>query len=305
MSKKIILVVGATGAQGGSVSRHLLTDGNFKVRCLTRSPDSEAAATLTEQGAEIVQGDLADAESIQTAMKGVWGVFGVTNFWEHFEEEEKHGHNLIEAVKQAGVSFFVFSSLPAASEISNGELPVPHFDTKAKLEKQIRSLNLPCCFIHVAFYYENFLTFPPQPQEDGSYIFVSPQGETPLAAVSVEDVGGVVTPIFKNPNPFIEQTVGVVGSDLKSSEYAEILSEILARPIHYRYMPREDYAGLGFQGSDDLANMFEFNRLHIPGRAADMARSRQLYPALQSFPEWVQKNREKLLNVLDRQPQEI
>lgn len=303
MSTKTILVLGATGAQGGSVSRHLLGDDGFQVRCFTRKPDSDAATILRDRGAEIVQGDLSQTETIRKALDGVWGVFGVTNFWEHFENEETQGKNLIEAVRKSDASFFIFSSLPAAGEISNGSLTVPHFDIKARLEKEIRTLSLPCCFVHVAFYYENFLTFPPQPQDDGSFVFVSPQGETPLAAVSVEDVGGVVREIFRDPVPFDGQTVGVVGSDLKSSEYAEILSEILDRRIYYEYMPREDYAKLDFAGADDLANMFEFNRLYIPSRAADMARSRQLYPSLQSFPEWVHNNRIKLLEVLDNQVQ--
>ncbi|HLV00057.1 MAG TPA: NmrA/HSCARG family protein [Acidobacteriota bacterium] len=303
MSKKTILVLGATGSQGGSVSRHLLEDGGFQVRCFTRNPNSEAATILRKRGAEIVQGDLSQTESIRKALEGVWGVFGVTNYWEHFEKEEIRGRNLIEAVRNSAVSFFVFSSLPSAAEISGGSLTVSHFDIKARLEKEIRTLGLPCCFVHVAFYYENFLTFPPQPQDDGSFAFASPQGETPLAAVAVEDIGGVVREIFREPIPFDGQTVGIVGSDLKCSEYAEILSEILGRPVYYHYMPREDYAKLGFKGADDLANMFEFYRMYVPSRAAEMARSRQLYPSLQSFPEWVRNNRTKLLEVLDKQVQ--
>ncbi|HET7101492.1 MAG TPA: NmrA family NAD(P)-binding protein, partial [Terriglobia bacterium] len=129
--EKIILVTGATGAQGGGVVRHLLKGGKFKIRCLTRKPESEKASALVQAGTEIVRGDLGNPESLQAAMKGCYGVFGVTNFWEHFEKEAFHGKNLVDAVKKAGIKHFVFSTLPSVRKHSEGKLEVPHFDLKA------------------------------------------------------------------------------------------------------------------------------------------------------------------------------
>ncbi len=96
-SKKIILVTGATGGQGGSVARHLLEEGRFAVRAFTRNVGSPQALALEAAGAEIVQGDLADKESLVAAMQGCYGVFGVTNFWEHYDKELDHGKNLVMA----------------------------------------------------------------------------------------------------------------------------------------------------------------------------------------------------------------
>src|SRR4051794_3929282 len=95
MNRNKILVLGATGAQGGSVARALLSRGRFDVRVLTRKPDSPAAQQLRALGAEIVQGDLDDRASLQRALEGVYGVFGVTNFWEHFAKEREQGFNLV------------------------------------------------------------------------------------------------------------------------------------------------------------------------------------------------------------------
>jgi len=151
----------------------------------------------------------------------------------------------------------------------------------------------------VAFYYENFLDFfLPKLQEDGSYLFGFPQGDTPLAAVSVEDVGGVVATIFERPDEFRNQTVGIVGDDLPCSKYAEIMSRVLGKKIIYRYIPREVFAKLGFPGAEDLANMFEYNRLFIPNRQADLEQSLALYPEMQRFEPWVEAKRKKFAAIL-------
>ncbi|KIC89751.1 NmrA family NAD(P)-binding protein [Flavihumibacter sp. ZG627] len=77
----MILVTGATGAQGGSVAKALLEQGKFGVRVLTRNAGSEKALELAAAGAEIVTGDLDDKTSLLQAKQGVYGVFGLTNFW--------------------------------------------------------------------------------------------------------------------------------------------------------------------------------------------------------------------------------
>lgn len=294
-----ILVIGATGAQGGSVARHLLADGSFTVRAMTRNPDSSAAQALREAGAEIVRGDLADPASIRQALVGCNGVFGVTNFWEHFAAEEQHGRNLIDAIAEAKVSCFVFSTLPNVHKVTGGKLEVPHFDIKGRLEEYARSRNLSAVYLHVAFYYENFIHFfPPQKQDDGSYTFGFPQGDTPLAGVSVEDVGGIARLVFKNPAAYRNQIVGVVGDDLPPAEYARMLSEQTGKTVHYQHVPRETFAALGFPGAEDLANMFEYNRTYIPSRKNDLERCRELYPDMQSFEAWARTHRDALLEVM-------
>jgi uncharacterized protein YbjT (DUF2867 family) len=291
---KTILVTGATGAQGGGVARHLLKGGKFRVRCLTRDPTSAKAAALAKGGAEVVKGDLAERRSVEAALAGCYGCFGVTNFWEHFAGERQQGRNLVEAVKSAGVQHFVFSTLPSAKEITKGAIEVPHLDIKADVEKYARELRLGATFVSVAFYFENFLThFLPQRQADGTLAFGFPQGDTPLAGVAVEDTGGVVAVIFGRPGEFRDRTVGIVGDDLPGKKYAEIMSRVLGQKVVYNYIPRETYAAFGFPGAQELADMFEFNRLHVPERRTDMAESRALYPGMLSFEEWMKANKQQ------------
>src|SRR5215831_10317718 len=172
-----ILVVGATGMQGGGVARHLLKRGVFNVRCMTRRPDSEPAGLLKQHGAEVVQADLDNSESIRRAVEGCKGVFGVTNFWEAYFREYDQGLNLINAAAEAEVEHLVLSTLPSAKTMSQGAVELPHFETKARMEAHAQLRSVPFTFVHVAFYYENFLNyFPPLRQPDGSYSFVPAWG---------------------------------------------------------------------------------------------------------------------------------
>jgi uncharacterized protein YbjT (DUF2867 family) len=291
--KPTILVIGATGAQGGSVARHLLARRQFAVRTLTRKPDSAAALALAAAGAEVLPGDLEDRASLRNALRDCYGAFGVTNYWEHFEKEVEHGRNLINAVAGSDVEHFVFSSLPSVTKSTNGELNVPHFEQKHELEQYALSLGIPSTFVHVAFYFDNFFTFfTPRKGEDGTYHFGFPQGDVPLAAVAADDIGGVVAPIFERPQDFLGRTVGIAGDDLPCAEYAAAMSRVAGLPVHYDHIPREVFASFGFPGADDLAQMFEFNRRFIPGRQRDLDESRALFPAMQTFEEWAINNKD-------------
>jgi uncharacterized protein YbjT (DUF2867 family) len=291
-----ILVTGATGVQGGSVARHLLSRGRYRVRCLTRNPTSEKAQALRKAGAEIVKGDLGKVEDIRAALAGCEGVFGVTNYWEHFGREYEQGRNLIDAVAAAGVEHFVFSSKPHAREISKGELHVPSFDIKAELEGYARRRGLQASFIHVAFYFENFLTrFPLRPRGDGLFSFGFPQGDTPLAGVAADDIGGVVAAILDAPERFTGRTTRVVGDVLEPREYARVMTCVLGRTVTYDYIPRGVFASLGSSGADDLADVFEFNRLYVASRPSDLEESRSLFHPMQTFETWLEANKERFL----------
>ncbi|HKQ16430.1 MAG TPA: NmrA/HSCARG family protein [Steroidobacteraceae bacterium] len=286
-----ILVVGATGAQGGSVARHLLRTGSYKVRCLTRRPGSPAAKEIAELGAELVEGDLSNPAGLRAALSGCDGAFCVTNYWEHFEREFEHGRNFVDGLAASGIQHAVISTLPHVKLLSGGRLGVPHFDTKGRIEEYARSAGVPATYVHVAFYYENFLSyFPPRRQSDGTYVFGFPQGSTPLAGVAAEDVGGVVAAIFAESFWYRDKVVGVVGDDMRCDDYAEIMHRVLRRPVAYRYIAHDAFAALGFPGARDLADMFEFNRQYVPNRRLDLAKSRELYPEIRPFERWLRSH---------------
>jgi hypothetical protein len=163
-SNKIIAVVGATGAQGGGLVRAILSDpdNSFQVRAITRNAQSEKAKELAGLGAEVVEADVADKESLVKAFEGAYGVFCVTFFWEHFspEKEKEHAKNMAEAAKEAGVKHVIWSSLedtrnwvPLDSDrmpTLMGDYKVPHFDAKGEPMPTLKTavFHIPFCTLH-------------------------------------------------------------------------------------------------------------------------------------------------------------
>ncbi|MCZ6764036.1 MAG: NmrA family NAD(P)-binding protein, partial [Alphaproteobacteria bacterium] len=191
----------------------------------------------------------------------------------------------------AGIENVVFSTKHSANKLTGNTLKVPHLELKSQVEAYARKKFEAAIFVHMNFYYQNFLAwFLPRPGEDGDLAFGFPQGDTPMAAANVEDLGGVVNAIFDRPGDFAGRVVGIVGDDLRGKEYARIMSEATGRMIKYNYIPRDVFASFDFPGADILANMFEMNRLYILDSQTDLAECRKLYPEMQSFDGWAANN---------------
>ncbi len=300
--KPIILVTGATGSQGGSVAHFLSKSGKFSVRALTRDTHSKKAAALTAEGAEVVEGNLDDKDSLVKAMKNCYGVFGVTNFWEHFDKEAQHGRNLTDAVKESSIEHFVLSTLPPVNKISGGELSSPHFDIKAEFEDYAKSLNLNITFTHIAFYYDNFINFfPLKKGEDGNFHFGFPQGENiKLGGVAAGDTGGVISAIFENKDQYLGKTIRIVGDALYPQDYAKVMSEILGVKVIFDYIDRKTFSGFGFPGAADIADMFEFYTQFIPDEQKAIDESKKLFPAIKNFETWLTENKSRFNELLGK-----
>jgi len=160
--KKVLVVFGATGTQGGSVVKSILGDPKtaaaYSIRAITRDPSKPAAQKLAEAGCEVITADLDNASSIEKALAGAHTVFAVTNFWEKASAdiEIQQGKNVADASKKAGVQFLIWSSLINVTELSGGKLSqVHHFDSKAKVEEYIRSIGIPSSFFLPGFFMSN------------------------------------------------------------------------------------------------------------------------------------------------------
>ncbi|MDX1546505.1 MAG: NmrA/HSCARG family protein, partial [Rhodothermales bacterium] len=210
--KKTIAVIGATGAQGGGLARAILNDPDsaFQVRAITRNPDSDKAQALAGQGAEVVQADLDDLDSLKRAFEGAYGAFCVTNFWEHFspEKEKAQATNLAEAARHAGLKHVIWSTLEDTREwvpLSDDRMPtlmdhykVPHFDAKGEANSAFTERGVPTTFLVASFYWDNFIHFGMEPQrgEDGTLAITFPMGDEPLSGIAAEDIGKCAYGIF-------------------------------------------------------------------------------------------------------------
>ena len=185
---KLIVVLGATGTQGGSVVNTFLQEPGWKIRALTRNTSSASAQKLKEKGVhDIVAASLDDPASLVVAFKGAHTVFSVTDFWGPYfnpantekasdagvaknvwagKYEEQQGKNVFDAAaKTEGLQRLIFSGLSNATKWSKGKYPhVYHFDSKARAAEYGQAtypeLWKKTSILQVGFYLSNSLLFP-------------------------------------------------------------------------------------------------------------------------------------------------
>ncbi|XP_066432861.1 nmrA-like family domain-containing protein 1 [Eleutherodactylus coqui] len=291
--KKVIVVFGATGAQGGAVADALLADGTFAVRAVTRDPSKPAAVKLREAGAEVVAADLDDEKSLEAALCGAYGTFLVTNYFEHFskEKEAAQGKRVADVSKRLGLQIVVFSGLENVKKLTGGKLEVLHFDGKGEVEEYFREIGVPMTSVHVPCYFQDLLTFfRPQKNKDGnSYSLAIPMGDVLLDGMSVTDLGPVVISILKSPSQYIGKDMRLSTDRLTVAQYAAIMSRVTGKDIKDAKITPEAYEKLGFPGAGELANMFRFHLIR-PDR--EMELTLQLNPKAKKFEVWMEENKE-------------
>ena len=249
--KSVILVTGATGNQGGAVARHLLSRG-YKVRALTRKPESGAAKELARRGASVVQGDLDDPALLERALEGVWGVFAIQNTWEAgVAQEEEQGKRLAELARKKGVQHFVYTSVGSAHR----QTGIPHFDNKWRIEETVRRLGFPSyTILRPVFFMDNFLTpwFKPGLLEGKLLIGVKPS--TVLQMIAVDDIGKFGLRAFEQHEQMNRRAIDIAGDQHTMPRTVEILSKEIGRKIEFVQVPIAEVRKF----SEDYATMLEW-----------------------------------------------
>ncbi len=310
--KRTIVVAGATGTQGGGLARAILEDPDerFGVRALTRDTESARARELADKGAEVVAADFDDLASLKQAFEGAYGAWCVTNFWEHFspERELAQAENLAEAAKTAGVQHVVWSTLedtrrwvPLDDErmpTLMGQYKVPHFDAKGEANRYFTERDLPTTFLLTSFYWDNLIHLGAGPERsaEGVLAITFPMGEQKMPGIASDDIGKCAFGLFRQKDEYVGRTVGIAGEHLTGAEMAAALSEVLGETVRYDDVSPETYRSFGFPGAEDLANMYQF--MHDFNRdfcgVRDVGLARALNPSLQSFRDWLARNRERI-----------
>jgi len=312
-SKKIITVLGATGAQGGGLVRALMSDpsGEFVARAVTRDIHSDKSRALAALGAEVVAGDVDDPASLERAFAGAYGAFCVTFFWAHFspEREKQEAQSMARAAKKAGLKQVIWSTLedtrrwvplsdPRMPTLS-GSYKVPHLDAKGASNKFFTEAGVPVTFLHTSFYWENFIYFGMGPQRgpDGKLAITLPMGDKPLPGIAAEDIGRCAHGVFLRGADLIGQSIGIAGEHLTGQQMADGFSRALGQPVVYHAVTPETYRSFGFPGADDLGNMFQFkrdfNEAYCGLRRVDFSRS--LNPQLESFATWLDQAKSRIV----------
>ena len=248
--KKLIAVFGATGNQGGGVVRALKAGGQFKVRALSRDPGKYRGGAD-----EVAAADLERPETLAEALKGVHGVFLVTNFWQEGADEIKQATAAIQSAKAAGVNHLIWSTLPNVEAISGGEFKLPQFTGKSRVDAIVKEAGFPRhTFVVPPAYYQNFAgPYGPQQQQDGSFGWVLPIDPTVrcIHAGDINELGNIVAGAFAHPDETGDGAyLPLVGDFLSFNELIGALNQ-LGHQISFTRVPREVFAGF-FPGADAI-----------------------------------------------------
>lgn len=272
--QKIILVTGATGQQGGATARQLL-DRGWSVRGLTRNPNSPAAQALTAAGAEVVQGDLDDRASLDSALKGVYGVFSFPNMTLGIEGEVRQGQLMADAAKAAGVEHFVQGSVGGVERNSG----VPHFESKWQIEEYVRRLGLPATFLRPVFFMENF-NWKRAQVLDGVFESIGMMPGKPLQLVAVDDIGAFAALAFAHPQEYVGRGIELAGDELTEPQIVEVMAAVTGRSIKLAPPAAPP-------PNEDMGKMVDWFNQH--GYRADIPALRSAHPDLLTLERWLQE----------------
>lgn len=280
---KAVLVLGATGQQGGSVAKALKADG-WHVRALVRDPTADKARALAAAGMETIRGDLGDAPSLRAALDGAYGVFSVqpssgqgAAYGVSDEDEVRYGTSVATLAAEAGIQHFVYSSANAAGPEKSG---MGRFDTKALIEDHVRNLDMPSTIIRPSAFME-ILLLPGFGLDEGRLtFFVRPKQA--MQFIAVEDIGKVVARILADRESFQGGTIEIAGDTVTGDALAEKISRAAGQPIAYQRFPDSLLESNQFLGR--LAELVDDGRL--AGRA-DGAALRREFPGMLTMDEWL------------------
>jgi uncharacterized protein YbjT (DUF2867 family) len=282
---RTIVVTGATGLQGGAVARRLLQDG-WHVRALTRDAEGKGAHSLAALGAEVVQGDMAEAESLRPIFDGAYGVYSVQNpFIGGPEAEVRQGKNVAEVAKFVGVEHLVYGSAGTGRKGTG----VPSWETKLQIEDHMKELGLPLTILRPTAFME-LLThkkfFPPvaawqvMPKLMGS--------SRRLPWLCTEDLGVIGARAFANSHSFVGRDL-TLASDVRSlDECRSTYREVMGRNPRRLPMPVWLFERFGFVGKDLTTMWLWLKTGHVD---LDTSPTRAIHPDALTIGNWLSKQK--------------
>lgn len=269
-----ILVLGATGGQGGAVADALLGRG-ARLRALVRDPLRGAARELARRGVEVVTGSLSDRDSLTAAMSGVAGVFAVTTPFEAgVEAEVAQGRAILAAAGASGVPHLVFSSVAGADQESG----VPHFESKARIEAELVSGEVPYTILGPTYFFDNALGGAERILNGFLDLPLPP--DRPLQQLARPDLGAFAAEVLLSPAPYVGRRVELAGDAPTPAQMASTLGAVLGREVRHAYVPLTEIS------NPDMHAMWTF--LNGPGYQVDIPALHGAHPEIPwtGFADW-------------------
>jgi uncharacterized protein YbjT (DUF2867 family) len=248
--QKIVVVTGATGLQGGAVTRHLLKDG-WRVRALTRNAASKQAQALAVLGAEVVQGDMGEAASLRPIFAGAYGVYSVQNpFISGPEAEVRQGKNVADVAKDSHVQHLIYGS----AGIGRKDTGILAWETKLYIEDHMKALALPLTILRPMAFMELMTEKKFFPAIGTWQVMPRIMGASRrLPWICVDDLGVIAARAFADPDQFVGKEV-ILASDVQSlDECRAIYRQVMGTPPPRFPFPIWLFERFGFVGRDLIA----------------------------------------------------
>ncbi len=280
-----VLVIGATGQQGGAAARALLERG-WTVHALVRNAGKPAAQSLRGAGATLVTGDLDDPASLRAAMSAVHGVFLVLTMMtgprvtlDGVAAEERRGRAVADIARESGIGQLVYSSIRGADLHTE----IPHVESKGRIEERIRALELPATILRPVSFMENFDSYSRPVMVDGELVVsLALRPVTRLQMVATRDIGAFAAIAFDQPERFLGRRIEIAGDDLTGLAIAERFGRACGVPARFRQVPIEQLRAF----DEEVAKMFEWlDRRAVDG--PDLSALRAHHPGLMTLETWL------------------
>jgi uncharacterized protein YbjT (DUF2867 family) len=275
-----ILVIGATGKQGGAVADLALKHGH-EVVAYVRSPESPAAVALAARGARLATGTLEDGEALGRAATGADAIFGLSvPFGDGGKDEEiAQGRLIVDTAVRAG-AHLVYSSVRGADRITDSN--IDHADSKQVTEKYLREQDVRSTVLGPVYFIENVLNLGFSRLGDGVLANPLSPGKK-LDQVTVLDIAGLAVHAVENPAELVGKRIDIASDSVTGEEAARIIGEVTGREIPYRQMP---IAQVRQWAGDEIADMFQ--RFEENTDFVDIAALHAQYPtvAWHSYADW-------------------
>ncbi|MFJ9818424.1 NmrA/HSCARG family protein [Streptomyces sp. NPDC101151] len=273
-----IAVTGATGAQGGATARAVLAAGH-RVRALTRTPASPAAAVLRRLGADVRCADFDDLPSLDAALAGADSLFAVTTpFGTDTAAEVRQGKALLDAAAAAGVGHIVFTSAAHADRGTG----IPHYDSKDEIERHLRMTGVPWTVIAPAAFMDNFASgWTLEGLRENTFAWPMPADRS-LTLIPADDIGAFAALVLQRRAAFTGRRIDIASDELTAAEIATVVSAATGRPVTHREVPLSYVR----THSRDLAAMFAY--FTSTGLDVDVTGLRRAHPEVgwHTFAEW-------------------
>jgi uncharacterized protein YbjT (DUF2867 family) len=283
--RRIIVVTGATGLQGGAVTRHLLKDG-WRVRALTRNVASKPAQALATSGVEVVQGDMGEAASLRPIFAGAYGVYSVQNtFIGGPEAEVRQGKTVAEVAKDCGVQHLVYGSAGIGRKGSG----IPSWETKLLIEDHMHALSLPLTILRPMAFMELMTEKKFFPAVAMWHVMPKLMGDSRrLPWICVDDLGAVAAQAFGTPQQFVGKDL-TLASDVQSlAECRALYREVMGTPAPQFPMPIWLFQRFGLVGRD-LTTMWRW--LRTGDIDLDTAPTRAIHPQALTVHAWLSRQK--------------